>query len=163
MNLFAQMLQMSLAANADGRVALQMLPAVAWVTEVYQDEAWDTRLERRLLPPEFCQKIAHSTCEDFLAFRGGQLLLAAETGGVILRFEEFLEYWLQLLAGSNFTSTWGNITRELRPWSSSATHNLVRNLCGLDGMCHAEEPPAEVMQRLRAMIPLTEMNDGQAN
>lgn len=146
-NLYAHLMKESCAIMADGRVTLQMLPAAERVTKLYHKEGLP-----RLLPTEVCQKIAHSTCQDFVAFRDGQLLLGPEADGATLRLEDFLDYWFQFLAGSNFPSKWAEIARELRPWSVTATHNLIRILCGSEGTCHVGEPPQEAMQRLQEMI-----------
>merc|ERR1719384_1342821 len=123
----------------------------SWIIEEYRSS------NLSLLAPDAFEQIVSNTCEEFLCLRKGQVPVEPVSNEALLCFEDFLDYWRQLLAGDDLCCPWANAMRSLRPWGTAATHNLARVLCGRMPTCILGDPPPEALQLLRAEPQLQQL------
>jgi len=149
-HLHAQSLRFA-AEVAGGRLAIRMDQAASWIIEEY-------RLSNlSLLAPDAFEQIVSNTCKEFLQLRRSQVAVDTLADDAFLCFEDFLDYWRQLLAGDDLVSPWAIAMRNLRPWGMAATHNLIRVLCGQMPSCIVGDPPPYGVQLLRAPPQLQQL------
>lgn len=122
------------------RAALPMFATAAGIAEVYSQDA------NSALPHNLFRQIVDETCQEYCERRSNDVQLHrihSDDQDVVLRCEDFLELFSELLLGEAFQNPGATLVRSLRPWSTALTHNLIRRLCdpGDPCDCAAGEPP----------------------
>lgn len=150
--LFSQLLLFG-ENRADGepevRAALPMFATAAGIAEIYSQDA------QSALPDTLFRSIVDNTCQEYVEARSTEEGLHCQPRDsamdcenaldyeVVLRCEDFIELFAELLLGDAFQNSGAALVRSLRPWSTALTHNLIRRLCdpGDPCTCMAGEPP----------------------
>jgi hypothetical protein len=134
------------------RSALPMLSTAHWLTDAYGKSPYSA------LPGGVFESIVRETCMEFIEMHksSDRTRLPTADIGPMLRLEEFLDYWRELLLGTAFKGEGSALYRSLTPWSTAATHNLITLLCDPQSTpkCNIVEPP-EVLSLRMAYSELT--------
>jgi len=128
------------------RAMIPMLAAAHRIQGFYRQD------DRSALPGDLFQHIVEEACSEFVRLRGNSVprlggapktaeAPSPEVAG--LHLEDFLEYFRELLVGDAMQGESIGLVRSLRPWSTSATHNLIRLLIDPEDQCTCSvvEPP----------------------
>lgn len=147
-------IEVSSTPSSCSREAIPMMPTARLLIDMYQSSPYSA------LPGVVFEGIVQETCRDFIEMRRSAmskgLHLTSRGRGIepMLRLEDFLHYWRELLVGDKFVGSAANLTRTLRPWSTAATHNLIHLLCDPNGspQCSIEEPPEVLAMRMQHVM-----------
>mmetsp|Transcript_42479 Transcript_42479/g.98432 ORF Transcript_42479/g.98432 Transcript_42479/m.98432 type:complete len:266 (+) Transcript_42479:47-844(+) len=138
-HLAASACEQSAAEGAFGgsRASIPMKATAGKIEDIYREDA------RSALPGRVFGWIVAGTCTEYMSTRGRTDPARDEAEDLDLWLEEFLEYFAELLAGEDFNGDAARLTRSLRPWSTAATHNLIRLLYDprTTCTCVVEQPP----------------------
>lgn len=130
MDMVGDLLKLFAALDVDSKGSINMLEKAVVVEDVYQHD------DRSALRPDLFRHIVQESCNEYLRKRGKKT-----DGSASIDVSEFLEYFRHLLFGEEFNGEHCVVVRRLRPWSTAATHNLVRLLGDPTARCECTVPP----------------------
>lgn len=129
-DMVADLLKLFEVLDTESKGEINMLEKAEVVEDVYQHD------DRSALRPDLFRQIVQESCSEYLKQRGKNI-----DGSARINVAELLEYFRNLLFGDGFKGEHIEVVRHLRPWSTAATHNLVRLLGDPMARCECTVPP----------------------